>query len=281
MNFKNFHPSYLQHAGRLVLTIAMIPIAPMLSYADNSTSAFDDEDLPACIATPLPDDVVFATIDSDCGYAYGLAPVLKDNKYGYVNEAGEIVITPKYQEAYPFSDGLALYRQNNKYGYLNSSGKVAIAPKYQDAWGFWEGRAKIQQNGKYGFIDTTGKVIIKPQYDVVGDWFEEGLVLFKQGDQYGYLDKSGNIAISPRFDSAKDFSEGLAAVTQKTGETDAQGVALHKYGFIDKTGQVVIDIKYDLVYDFLAGAAYVVDGDQAYYIDKQGNQTAMPDYSEH
>lgn len=273
----NIFTAHLQRTRCLLLGVAMMPV---MSHAVISTHTFDEEDLPACAAISLPKDVEFATIDSDCGYANGLAPVIKDNKYGYVNESGKIVIAPAYQEAYPFSDGLALYRQNNKYGYLNTSGKVVIAPKYKDAWGFWEGRAKIEQNGKYGFIDTTGKVVIKPQYDVVGDWFEEGLVLFKQGDQYGYLDKSGKVAIAPRFDSAKDFSEGMAAVTQKTGKTDAEGVALHKYGFIDKTGQVVIDIKYDLVYDFLAGAAYVVDGDEAYYIDKQGNRTSMPNYSE-
>lgn len=253
---------------------------PMATHAIFGTIPFNGDALPACTATPLPDGVEFAAIDLDCGYAEGLAPVVKDGKYGYVNESGKIIIPISYQEAYPFSDGLALYRQNDKYGYLNKSGKVAIAPKYQDAWGFWEGRAKFEQNGKYGFIDTKGKVVIRPQYEVVGDWFEDGLVLFKKGDKYGYLDKSGKVAISPQFDSAKDFSEGLAAVTQKTGLTDDSGEALHKYGFIDKSGRVVIDIKYDLVYDFLAGAAYVVDGDQAYYIDKQGRRTTMPSYLE-
>lgn len=276
MTIQTHTSSYSQRTGWLLLTLMM----PMMSHAVISTHTVDEEDLPACTAIALPEDVEFATIGSDCGYAEGLAPVIKNDRYGYVNESGKIIIPIIYQEAYPFSDGLALYRQNDKYGYLNTSGKVAIEPQYTDAWGFWEGRAKIQQNGKYGFIDTKGKVVIKPQYEVVGDWFEEGLVLFKQGDRYGYLDKSGKVAIAPSFDSAKDFSEGLAAVTLKTGETDADGVALHKYGFIDKTGQVVIDIKYDLVYDFLAGAAYVVDGDQAYYIDKQGKPTAMPNYSE-
>ncbi|OAV00258.1 MULTISPECIES: WG repeat-containing protein [Moraxella] len=264
-------------------TITILPIIALMMAVPTlantiSTHSFDDDDLPACAATPLPEDTEFATIDSDCGYSEGLAPIVKAGKYGYVDSTGKVVIPAIYQEAYPFSDGLALYRHRDKYGYLNKSGKVAIHPRFTDAWGFWEGRAKIEQDGKYGFIDTSGNIVIRPKYEVIGDWFEEGLVLFKQKDKYGFLDKSGKVAIRPQFDSAKDFSEGLAAVTMKSGQTDEYGEPLHKYGFIDKTGKVVIDIKYDLAYDFLSGAAYVVDGDEAYYIDKSGNQTVIPRY---
>lgn len=266
----------------IITTLSMITLMITMPALANtiSTHSFDDDDLPACAATPLPEGAKFAIIGSDCGYAEGLAPIIKDDHYGYVNTVGELVIPAVYQETYPFSDGLALYRENDHYGYLDTSGQSVIAPQYTNAWGFWEGRAKIEQDGKYGFIDTTGKIVIHPNYEVIGDWFEEGLVLFKQKDKYGFLDKSGNIAIRPQFDSAKGFSEGLAAVTMKTDKVDEHGRSPHKYGFIDKTGKVVIDIKYDLAYDFLSGATYVVDGDNAYYIDKSGNPTAMPNYFE-
>ncbi|SIS05085.1 WG containing repeat-containing protein [Moraxella cuniculi DSM 21768] len=263
---------------KFILSAGLMLGSVALANQPSSTLTVDEESLPACTKTALPEGVEFAIIYPDCGYVDGLAPVIKEGKYGFADTTGKLVIATAYQEAHPFSNNLALYRQNGKYGYLDRTGKVAIKPQFEDAWGFWEGRAKVAQNGKYGFIDSTGKMVIKPQFEVVGDWFEDGLVLFKQGDKYGFLDKSGKVAIKPQFDSAKSFSEGLAAVTKKTGLTDAQGVPLHKFGFIDTTGKVVIELKYDLVYDFFMGASYVVDGESSYYIDKSGNRTNMPKY---
>lgn len=166
----------------IITTLSMITLMITMPTLANtiSTHGFDDDDLPACAATPLPEDAKFAIIGSDCGYAEGLAPIIKDDHYGYVNTVGELVIPAVYQAAYPFSDGLALYRENDHYGYLDTSGQSVIAPQYTKAWEFSEGRAKIEQNGKYGFIDTTGKIVIHPNYEVIGDWFEEGLVLLSK-----------------------------------------------------------------------------------------------------
>ena len=110
-----------------------------------STHGFDDDDLPACAATPLPEDAKFAISGSDCGYAEGLAAIIKDDHYGYVNTVGELIIPAVYQAAYPFSDGLALYLENDHYGYLDTSGQSVIAPQYTKAWEFSEGRAKLSK----------------------------------------------------------------------------------------------------------------------------------------
>lgn len=34
----------------------------------------------------------------------GLAPVKADGKWGYINAAGEMVITPVFEDAYPFNE---------------------------------------------------------------------------------------------------------------------------------------------------------------------------------
>lgn len=262
-----------------LIGLSLTTLPAMANDDTLGTYGFDDEEAPACASTPLPTGASFAVVYPDCGYTQGLAVIKKDDKYGFVDESGKLVIPAIYQEAHPFSDNLALIKQADKYGYIDKSGKIAIKPQYTDAWGFWEGRAKIEQNGKYGFIDTTGKIVIKPTYTMIGDWFEDGLVLFKQGNQYGFLDKSGKVAIKPQFDSAKDFAEGRAAVSKKTGKKDADGEELHQFGFIDKAGKVVIPIKYDLASDFVEGAAFVIEGEQVYFIDKDGKPTKMPNYN--
>jgi hypothetical protein len=40
------------------------------------------------------------------------------NKYGYINNTGEIVIKPQFDLAYAFSEGLAVVEVNGKEGFI-------------------------------------------------------------------------------------------------------------------------------------------------------------------
>ncbi|WP_435932419.1 WG repeat-containing protein [Moraxella bovoculi] len=57
-------------------------------------------------------------------------------------------------------DGLAIAKKNNKYGYVDKTGKVVVPIQYDETWFFSEGLAGVKQNGKWGFIDKTGEVVI-------------------------------------------------------------------------------------------------------------------------
>ena len=64
-------------------------------------------------------------------------PVKVGDKYGYIDQKGEIVIEPQFNWADRFSEGLALVRMeddnlgyNGKYGYINPEGKIVIEPAY-------------------------------------------------------------------------------------------------------------------------------------------------------
>lgn len=43
----------------------------------------------------------------------------KNNKYGYKNENGKVVIEPKYDYAYAFNENRAVVQIDLKYGYIN------------------------------------------------------------------------------------------------------------------------------------------------------------------
>ena len=57
----------------------------------------------------------------------------KNGKYGYINEAGEVVVDYIYDDA----------TEQNKFGYV-----------------------AVQKNGKWGSIDSEGEVVIKPTYEL-------------------------------------------------------------------------------------------------------------------
>ena len=79
-----------------------------------------------------------------------------------------MVIQPKFEKAWSFSEGLALVSINDKYGYIDQTGTL-VTQLFDEAWSSSEGRAKIEIKNKllgilplgkqYRTIDKTGKFI--------------------------------------------------------------------------------------------------------------------------
>ena len=192
-------------------------------------------------------------------FSEGLAVVVLNRKYGYIDKTGREVIPLKFDDAGNFSNGLAPVDLNYKYGFIDKTGGEVIPFKYDWARKFSEGLAQVVLNGKFGYIDKTGREVIPLKYDEAYD-FEEGLAIVGLNKKYGFIDKTGKEVIPVKYDYANDFEEGLAQVKLN-----------NKYGFIDKTGREVIPCKYDDVSDFKRGLADVCLNGKWGYIDKHGN----------
>ena len=81
-------------------------------------------------------------------------------KWGYKNKnTGKVIIKPKYDETWAFTEGFGGVRLNDKEGFINKDG-VEITPlKYGEVWAFGEefaGFAVVSLNGKTGKIDKQG-----------------------------------------------------------------------------------------------------------------------------
>jgi hypothetical protein len=63
--------------------------------------------------------------------------------------------------------------QNDKYGYIDKDGNVIIQPLFDQAFDFSEGYARVVIGKKYGFIDKNGTIAIKPEYEYASDLHEE------------------------------------------------------------------------------------------------------------
>jgi hypothetical protein len=237
-------------------------------------------------------------------FSEGLIPVKIEDKYGYEDEHGKMVIFPSFEYARDFSEGLATARKDGKFGYISHAGEFVIKPQFGDANDFSEGIALIRlsaiksptegvldgftefQKGAhdYGYINKAGETIIAPVYDAAGD-FSSGLAPVCMGDygkrKCGYIDATGKVVIDLKFERANSFSEGLASV--KIGA---------KFGYIDTTGSVVIAPIFEMAMDFQGGLAYAGVGRTSYsfrrsvvtitfhgkqgYIDKTGRFASKP-----
>lgn len=103
-------------------------------------------------------------------------------------------------------DSLVCYSDGKKRGYFDkNNGKVVIEPKYDHAWIFSEGIASVDENGSIKFIDGTGKVIIDKNMtyssDMDGYVFHGGYcVIGTEMGQYGLMDKSGVFVLPQEYD---------------------------------------------------------------------------------
>ena len=140
-----------------------------------------------------------------------------------------------------FSEGLVAVYKDNKWGYINKQGKLVIPYLYNHAGDFSSGLATVLKDREFGAVDHNGDTVIDFRY-VHLDNFKEGLAAFRLTDdsQIGYINTKGKTAIAPTWDAALSFSEGLAAVGMGNDND-------FKWGFIDSTGKVVIEPQYDEV----------------------------------
>ena len=103
----------------------------------------------------------------------GLARYTRQDKFGFFNQAGEIVIPAQFDFAYPFSEGLAAvctgcrfvsdgeHRtvEGGKWGYIERQGKMIISIRFESADSFQDGRAQVKLSGKEIIIDTKGNPV--------------------------------------------------------------------------------------------------------------------------
>lgn len=103
--------------------------------------------------------VIEPKFDEVFSFKDGLACVEVDEKFGYINSAGDYVIEPQYECALSFSEGLAVVFENEKCGYINKQNEIVIACKYDAAVAFENGRAKVKEDGKWGTIAPDGTTL--------------------------------------------------------------------------------------------------------------------------
>lgn len=58
-----------------------------------------------------------------------LAAVKKEDKWGFVNTQGEVVVPCIYDSTYPFSHGVAVVIRNSEWGYIDKGGKDTLKKK--------------------------------------------------------------------------------------------------------------------------------------------------------
>ncbi len=101
--------------------------------------------------------------------------------------------------------------QNDKYGYVDTTGKIIVTPRYDMAWDFIQGMSIVKLDGKYGYVNESGVEVIKPRFDGALA-FSDGLAVVRIGEKYGFIDKTGTLVVPAIYDRCDNFHGDRANV---------------------------------------------------------------------
>ena len=111
-----------------------------------------------------------------------------------------MVIEPVYQFAEPFASGRARIVQDDKNGFIDRNGKIIIESRYAEASSFSEDLAIVRFGAdEAGIIDLDGNVVARLKgKDIIVNPFTKGLAMVLiDYVEVGYINTSGNYVREP------------------------------------------------------------------------------------
>lgn len=255
-----------------------------------------------------------------------------------------------YTDISSFHNGYAVFKKANKYGIMNNNGDVVAKAIYDYAGVYNKTNsiklAPVLLEGEYFYIDLEGnrRLVADIKYDYLGSFSKNGYAVFKRNNFYGYLDKDLN-EFDSKYDYASSFYDSNIAVVKTNNKwflinenfekinneqyddikIDDLGCAVRsniifakqngkymiidtkgnkiteplfddvdffvtvneyaavkidvKWGFVDHEGKIVIEPKYDNAYSFSCGLAPVLIKDKWGYIDETENFVISPQFN--
>lgn len=233
----------------------------------------------------------------------GKIPVRKNNKFGYIDIEGNILLEPVYDSVPTYTDGVFTIEQDERIGYADADGSIFLPPQYKHAGIFSHGLAPVACGEYWGFIDRSGEFVIQPQFicepeafsenfafcrsnnrdsgiiDREGNWKATNfssytnpfqfydvyaLALSHESEPMCYVDSSGELCFGKSFSHASSFSEERAIVIE-TDDSDLMG-------FIDTSGNYILTPQADISCPFHEGLAFIHSTAFTGFIDKNGQQ---------
>jgi hypothetical protein len=150
----------------------------------------------------------FHTENRDISIAY--FPKRVEEKWGIVDNKGESVIAPRFDDVKMLAVGILGVHEKQKWGMVNlATGKLIIEPTYYSINRFSEGLAETRPNppkfppsdGHWvGYIDTDGRLVIPNKFARGGE-FKNGIahvsILYEGDLDWNYIDKEGKFLWNP------------------------------------------------------------------------------------
>ncbi len=248
----------------VLMMLLTLPLAP--AGAEGPTTAPADANAAATVdanaAAPKEEVHLFA--------------VKVNGKYGFINNKGEIIIQPTFDDAACFAEGLASVSVGGTPAKRNIRGTLF---KYDATIG-----------GKWGVIDQEGQIVVPLHFEWVS-MFHDGYASvnagakgmskngFPLGGKWGAIDRDGNMIIKPQFNLQLYFNDGLSAVNIGGRQDETGRIIDGLWGYVDTHGKMAIEPRFTHVYPFKEGFAAVAVGGTWVGVHDDADEQNEPSYS--
>lgn len=195
---------------------------------------------------------------SESDFINGLAQIFYGGKL-IINKDGREIVpdADKYKGrdlSEVFGEGLIAVPKNDKYGFVDVNGNLVIPYSYDDAMKFSDGLAPVAKiidgEEKWGFIDKTGELKIEYQYEDVLSGFSNGIAATTKDREWPFtftlINKNGEEIMTnsysltpyngwdPMFDERYVWIDGMMLVERE-----------NEFGIIDSTGKEIVPCEYE------------------------------------
>lgn len=207
----------------------------------------------------------------------------KDEKFGVINDKGNIIVQPQYTEVvipnlhkavflcYNEDKEIVLNEKEEKI--LTQFEKIeAIKLENIISESIYEKNAlKYEKDGKFGLINIDGETILDAKYDEISSLgYKQGEILIKENDKYGIISDSGKRIIKTEYDSiTSDQYYNVEDGYKKSGyivcNTTQDG---YRYGYFDYNGGKVLEAEYNQIIRL----SQMPKGNEAYLIAAKNGQ---------
>jgi len=195
--------------------------------------------------------------------------IVKDNeqKWGFVNKEGMVIINPQFSKVGDFSNGrCAVKNEDGEYGYIDKKGKIIINHQFTQASPFHNNKAIVSSDSKAGLIDEAGKYVVNPQFEEM--IYDGDKYMIKQDNKWGWCNDEGTIIINPQFEKASNFNgSNLAPV--KMGK---------RWAYINTEGKTEVNPQFDYALPYNGNIAAVLSGSKIGFIDEEGKFSINPQF---
>lgn len=198
---------------------------------------------------------------------------------GNMSENRAAVLLPDAGQAI---DDVALAKNmsGHRWGFLDNRGQLVIKPLFEQVRDFHYGLAAAKLKGKWGYIDATGNWAIQPTFDQAQDFTQVELALVENAGKSQLIDRKGQTVGKPLdalVDSVQlgDGNPARLALSYKTvllSPDDQRHVATDKMEVIQPFGQSGLFIARDADKGF-----GIADGDLAWRVEPQFSAIQVSD----
>lgn len=186
-------------------------------------------------------------------------------KYGFINENGDIVIEPQFDEAFfNFKKGEVCFaRTGERRGLINTEGEfvVELDKGINFVWSYRNGIACCHgENNRFGIIDINGVIVLPIVYSDITEDDTTGFIVQDTVGNMGYVNNRGEFIVPCVYNEVKGFGDGLARVKKDDD-----------WMFIDKKGDVIELLECDeILSGFGDNRAFVRQNGSVNMIDRHG-----------